>query len=59
MEEKIKHYCKEKYNSKKTILMGKHKTNLGRTLYLVEMVVEGNSTHQIRKFIDEKDINRY
>lgn len=39
--------------------MGKHKTNLGRTLYLVEMVVEGNSTHQIRKFIDEKYINRY
>ena len=59
MEEKIKRYCKEKYNSKKTILMGKHKTNLGRTLYLVELVVEGNSTHQIRKFIDEKYINRY
>lgn len=39
--------------------MGKHKTNLGRTLYLVEMVVEGNSTHQIRKFIDEKDMISY
>lgn len=59
MEEKIKRYCKEKYKAKKIIVLGKSKTNIGRTLYLVEMVVEGNSTHQIRKFIDEKDMISY
>ncbi len=59
MEEKIKRYCKEKYKAKKTIVLGKSKTNMGRTLYFVEMIVTEPKTYTIRKYIDEKIIERY